>query len=229
MATQNLHQKLIEIRKAVPYLQKENQGHGYNYVSSSQVIGALRAAMNDHGVLLVPAMTNATVLERTTAKGANWNLTCIEMEFTWVNTDNPEEKITCPWYAQGYDDMEKGVGKAATYGEKYFLLKFFNIPTDKDDPDAWKGDATKETPPPNASKGDATEPQRRLLFKLALNHFGDAGRGALEGYFDSHENGYSKREASQDIKAMQGGDFTMLEPFLPDVCESPMLDDDIPF
>ena len=30
---------------------------------------------------------------------------------------------------------EKGVGKALTYGKKYFLLKFFNIATDKD----WSG------------------------------------------------------------------------------------------
>ena len=36
------------------------------------------------------------------------------------------------------DDGEKGVGKALTYAEKYFMLKFFNIPTDKDDPDSFQ-------------------------------------------------------------------------------------------
>ena len=40
------------------------------------------------------------------------------------------------FYGQGVDiSGEKGVGKALTYAEKYFLLKFFNIPTDEADPD----------------------------------------------------------------------------------------------
>lgn len=50
-----------------------------------------------------------------------------------------------PFYAQGIDtEGEKGVGKALTYAEKYFLLKQFNIATDTDDPDSFqnKMDAT---------------------------------------------------------------------------------------
>jgi hypothetical protein len=43
--------------------------------------------------------------------------------------------VSCRWYGQGIDSGERGVGKAMTYAEKYFLLKFFNIPTDEDDPD----------------------------------------------------------------------------------------------
>jgi hypothetical protein len=58
---------------------------------------------------------------------------------TWVNAEQPEETIECSWYGQGVDIAgEKGVGKALTYSEKYFMLKFFNIPTDKDDPDSFQ-------------------------------------------------------------------------------------------
>src|SRR5690606_10249645 len=43
------------------------------------------------------------------------------------------------WYGQGIDIAgEKGVGKALTYAEKYYLLKTFNIATDKDDPDSFQ-------------------------------------------------------------------------------------------
>jgi len=43
------------------------------------------------------------------------------------------------WYAQGIDLAgEKGPGKALTYAEKYFLLKFFNIATSADDPDTFQ-------------------------------------------------------------------------------------------
>ncbi len=52
-----LHQKLIEIRKTCSYLKKDNQGYQFKYVSSSQTLGTLRGAMDEHGVLLIPRVT----------------------------------------------------------------------------------------------------------------------------------------------------------------------------
>jgi hypothetical protein len=64
-------------------------------------------------------------------------MTELVLEFTWVNVDNPTETLTARWYGQGIDAGEKGVGKALTYAEKYYLLEFFHVPTgDADDPDA---------------------------------------------------------------------------------------------
>lgn len=142
----NVYQKLVEVRKVVTYLQKEKEGSQYKYVSSSQVLHAVRAKMDEVGLLLIPAVTGHSVSEssieykdRTTQdvnKRTTTYFTEIDMTMTWVNVDNPEEKFTSTWYAQGVDIAgEKGVGKALTYGEKTFLLKQFNIPTDTDDPD----------------------------------------------------------------------------------------------
>lgn len=143
----NIFQKLIEVRKAVPYLKKENSGYQFNYVSSSQVLGNLKQRMDELGVLLMPKVTGKKVTidvyEKTDAKGNTKRtvdyFTELDMTFTWVNAENPSEIIECPWYGQGIDTSgEKGVGKALTYAEKYFMLKFFNIPTDKDDPDSFQ-------------------------------------------------------------------------------------------
>lgn len=142
MSELTLWKKLIEVRKTVGYLQKENKGFQYQYVSSSQVLEALRGAMNEQGVLLIPNVTEHAVTSREvpTKNGTNIEyFTEIGMTFTWVNADNPEEREVLGWYAQGVDVAgEKGVGKALTYAEKYLLLKFFNIATDKDDPDAFQ-------------------------------------------------------------------------------------------
>lgn len=133
----NIHQKLIEVRKSAPYLQKANKGAQYSYVSSSQTLSALKAKMDELGLLLVPRVIGKEVRENTNSKGAQVYFTELVMEYTWINAEDPNETITCPWYGQGVDIAgEKGVGKALTYAEKYFMLKFFNIPTDKDDPDA---------------------------------------------------------------------------------------------
>lgn len=138
MNDSNIYQKLVEVRKSVPYLKKENAGYQFKYVSSSQTLGALREAMDIQGLLLIPKITREEVRDHTTRKGDHEYFTILNVEFTWVNIDKPEEMVICPWYGQGLDDGEKGVGKALTYAEKFFLLKFFNIATDKDDPDSFQ-------------------------------------------------------------------------------------------
>ena len=144
----NIYEKLIEVRKEVPYLKKENKGTQYNYVSSSQVLANCKAKMDELKLLLIPTVTGHKVSESTVEfydkeghvnKRTTTYFTELDLSMTWVNAEDPKETISCPWYGQGVDIAgEKGVGKALTYAEKYFMLKFFNIPTDKDDPDAFQ-------------------------------------------------------------------------------------------
>lgn len=148
MGEMNIYQKLIEVRKEVPYIQKADQGQQYQYTGSSRVLASVIAKMNELGLLLVPAITKPGLHESPIEfKDASGNVTKrtttyfteLEMTMTWINAEKPDEQISVPWYGQGVDIAgEKGVGKALTYAEKYFMLKFFNIATDKDDPDAFQ-------------------------------------------------------------------------------------------
>lgn len=131
----NIYEKLIAVRKSVPFLKKDAEGYQFKYVSSSQTLGALREAMDANQLLLVPRILKYDIRDHTTKKGDHNYFTILDMEFTWVNSEKPDETVVCAWQGCGLDDGEKGTGKAVTYAEKYFLLKFFNIPTDKDDPD----------------------------------------------------------------------------------------------
>jgi hypothetical protein len=164
MATLNIFQKLIEVRKSVPYLQKESKSFQYAYVGSSQVLGALKLKMDELQLLLIPRVTGHKVSESTVetfekdtnniTKRTTTYFTELDMTMTWVNAEKPEETIECPWYGQGVDTAgEKGTGKALTYAEKYFMLKFFNVPTDKDDPDSFQKK--------HEEKPDKPEPQRQ--------------------------------------------------------------------
>ena len=163
MSELNIYQKLIEVRKEVPYLKKDEDGYQFKFVSSSQVLGVLKAKMDSLGLLLIPNVIKKTVSDHKTKDGGHNYFTEVEMSYTWVNTDNPEELIPCQWYGQGLDSGEKGVGKAYTYAEKYFLLKFFNIATDKDDPDVFQskvGGKVLTEPEP------ITDKQAEQIFKL---------------------------------------------------------------
>ena len=173
------------MRKEVPYLQKESKGYQFNYTGSSLVLGSLKTKMDELGLLLIPRVVSKEVSEHETAKGGKEYFTELCMEFTWINADQPEETIVCSWYGQGLDNGEKGVGKAMTYAEKYFMLKFFNIATDKDDPDSFQqkhGEESpkskdkpaptqqksqqKETPPPKAPS-KISSGQRAKIFATA--------------------------------------------------------------
>lgn len=135
----NIYEKLLEIQKSVDYLQKDNNGKQYDYVSSSQVLAQITKLMNKQGLLLVPEIQKHEVTTNTTKTGTLSYFTEIDVDFTWINVEKPSETYRVKFYGQGVDLAgEKGVGKALTYAEKYFFLKFFHIPTDKDDPDSFQ-------------------------------------------------------------------------------------------
>ena len=169
----NIYQKLIEVRKSTPYLQKESTGAQYKYVGSSQVLAALKSKMDELGLLLIPRVTGHKVSESTVQyysqdaekretehviKRTTTYFTELDMTMTWVDAEKPEETIECTWYGQGVDIAgEKGTGKALTYAEKYFMLKFFNVPTDKDDPDSFQ--AKHDDKPKKADTPAKSEPK----------------------------------------------------------------------
>ena len=141
----NLTQKLVEVRRTITYVQKTDKSkQGFMFVSSSNVLEKIRPALDEHGILIVPSVLKHEVSPHQYSNSSGY-FTGLKIRYAIINADDPEDKITIDWYAQGIDSSEKGVGKALTYGEKYLFLKLFNIPTDKDDPDK-HGEKNKEEP-----------------------------------------------------------------------------------
>jgi len=134
----NLYEKLMDIQKSVAIILKDetNTNDKYDYASGSGVLRIVRPKMDELGLLLFMKVNNATFHEGTTKSGTVRFLTEIWYTFTWHDVESGEE-VSIPWYGQG-DDLAgpKGPGKSASYAEKYFLLKQFHAPTDKDDPDS---------------------------------------------------------------------------------------------
>lgn len=141
----NIYQKLIEVRKLVDFLIKDEQGYQYKYVSGSSVLNTIRPKMDELGLLLTTDIVESTH-QRFTWEGKDSKekpktfiqfVVNMKLILTWINAENPEEKLTSYWISSGEDeDPAKAEGKAHTYGERYYLLKFFKIPTDNEDPDA---------------------------------------------------------------------------------------------
>lgn len=145
----NLYQKLLVIQNKVRGLAKDKDGSSYSYVSGSKALGVIRPEMDTQGVLLIPEVISSSherqdyevsgkrpgEAPRPKAEMFVW----LDMRFTWVDTETGE-KLECSWASSGMNAWDKGLGSALTYGERYFLLKFFHIATDYDDVDARQDD-----------------------------------------------------------------------------------------
>mgnify|MGYP002550423107 CR=1 FL=1 len=206
--TLSLSQKLLAIQKAVDGLIKDgkNTSDKYDFASGENVLERFRPLMNEHSLLLIPRVTAASIHEGTTRSGTARFLTELHFDMTWLDAQSGETLIV-PWYAQGVDLAgEKGVGKAATYAEKYFLLKFFHVPTRKDDPDNDRRTRTGERPLSGTAGGretadfcrkavaqimtalygeDAEKVKAALLFLTKSNKRGYAGVDSVEQLSDA--------------------------------------------
>lgn len=137
----NLHQKLVAIRTDIDGFTKDKKSFNYSYVSGTQVLAKIQKKMNELGVLLVPKILSQEFEkhEYTNAKGKSALdfLVYGQMTYTWINAENPDDTLEIPFYYTGaQDDISKAFGSGLTYSERYFVIKFFNLPTDADDPDA---------------------------------------------------------------------------------------------
>lgn len=141
----SIYKKLLELQKAVAGLTKDKSGNSYQYVSGDKVLGIVRPKMDDLGLILVPEVVESSFTRQDYNlydKNGNPKLKseifcALKLKFTWVDTESGET-LVCFWASSGQNNWDKGLGSALTYGERYFLLKFFHIATDRDDVDAPK-------------------------------------------------------------------------------------------
>ena len=154
----NLAQKIVRVRASIGGFNKDTNADKYKYVSGSQVLSKILEEMNNLNLLLVPSYVpdskkyDRYVFTRKYRNGSEQEVVDYvvrgEMTMIWIDADSGE-RLEVPWlfYGEQEGDVAKAFGSALTYTERYFLMKFFNQPTDADDPDA-----KKEPQPPKMTE-----------------------------------------------------------------------------
>jgi ERF superfamily len=133
----NLFQKLLIIQQRINGLGKDKKAFTYSYVTGDKLLGEIKPIMNDLGVLLKQEVLSIenTRQDYQAKQGAKSEIhSKVMMRFTWIDSETGEKDENL-FGANGQNDWDKGVGSALTYGERYFLLKYFHIATDEDDID----------------------------------------------------------------------------------------------
>lgn len=143
----NLRQKLVEIRKSIEYMQKTERGQKGSYVDASVLLHKVREGMNEHGVLLSPSITKSECVKISAPTKNNKDsedyIVNMHMSYTWYDATS-DETIVVPWFATGshMQDPSMAFGGALTYSERYFMMKYFQIPTSEDDPERFEQKVT---------------------------------------------------------------------------------------
>jgi hypothetical protein len=187
----SIYKKLHKIQQSVKGLAKDKDTksqynpNGYAYVTGSKVLGHIKPLMDEYGLLLKQEVLSIenTRQEYTTSKGHHKVevLSKLMMRFTWIDIDTGETDVN-EFGANGMNDWDKGVGSAMTYAERYFLLKYFHIPTDEDDID---NPDRKPIPTDEDDKSKATVVEmKEKAFNQALEKINKGEKDVVKNIMD---------------------------------------------
>jgi len=132
----NLYQKIGDIQEKLNYLVKTelNKFQGYKYFNEKNILLKLNPLLkNENIVLLFSDLVDNFICEKIEKEWVVRYVKKIEV----INCDDINERLKINFWACGQNtDISKAKGSAETYAMKYFLQKFFLIPTsDNLDPD----------------------------------------------------------------------------------------------
>jgi len=130
--------KLSEIMGAMRYIPKEgfNAAQKYKFVRESDVAEKVSELLAERGIYLHQTVIRHGRSELyTTVSGNTMWLTEVEVEFSFIDGETAEKSPASVFVGYGADTGDKGIYKAITGAEKYFLMKTFLVSTG-DDPEA---------------------------------------------------------------------------------------------
>ena len=143
MSDKNLFQRIIAVRNAVGYIQKDKNvsagaSGSYKAVTHDAVTGMLREHLNEQGIVCVPTLVSS--VSHPKEEGQKQYRYDATYDFAFVNADKPEDRITIRIEAHAMDNADKAPGKAISYAKKYAVLKLFEIETGEDEESRYQSD-----------------------------------------------------------------------------------------
>lgn len=151
---------------------RRNQQQGFNFRGIDQVYNALAPALVNHGLLILPRITERTVTERATQKGGVLFYVVVKAEFDFVSTEDGSIH-TVTTYGEAMDSGDKATNKAMSIAYKYAAFQAFCIPTEETAIDA---DAEVH----HVSPQSAEEALKEFADKAALSESIDELRAAYK-------------------------------------------------
>ena len=133
--------------------------------------------MDDQKIVLVPKSAGEATVDQIDAPtknnpNAKGFMLRSGFEYTWMDAES-DEQLSVPWFITGKHGTDPAMaeGSALTYNERYFLLKFFQIPTAKDDPEHFESKTGEKVTP---------EQVKELKAIVAGKGYPEKGKGSVD-------------------------------------------------
>lgn len=137
-AKPTLAAKLAEVMGEMAHVKKEgfNKAQNYRFVRETDVAEKASELLAARHIWVHQSVISEEMVPLyTTASGSQMWLTKLQIAFKFIDGDTKEETEPQTFSGHGADTGDKGVYKAMTGAEKYFLMKSFLVSTG-DDPEA---------------------------------------------------------------------------------------------
>lgn len=125
----SIHQRIFAIMDDVGALEPDSEvkignSGGYPYISHDAVTAHIKPMFMTYRVMVLP-----TVLEHI----KDGNRTELKVETSFINIDDPSDKISVLTVGYGVDPSDKGPGKAMSYATKVAYLKLLMLNSQDDE------------------------------------------------------------------------------------------------
>jgi hypothetical protein len=132
----NVYQRINAVQKEIGYVQKDRSvstgGGSYKAVSHDTVTAMLRPYLVKHGIVVSASLSGSPSFDLP-AEGAKQRLFHAEFVISFINIDDPLDRLHVTLPAHALDNGDKAPGKAISYATKYALLKTFALETGEDE------------------------------------------------------------------------------------------------
>jgi hypothetical protein len=134
----NIYQRISAVQAEIGYIQKDRTVStgagtvGYKAVSHDVVIAMVRPHLIKHGIVVATSLAGDTKFDPA-PEGSKQRLFSAEFVVSFINIDNPDDRLVVMLPAHALDNGDKAPGKAISYATKYAILKTFALETGDDE------------------------------------------------------------------------------------------------
>ncbi len=132
----NIYQRINSVQRAIGYIQKDKDvsagpAGSYKAVTHDAVTALLRKHLIEAGIAVAVSCITSDFDHK--EEGSKQRLLRAEYVVSFINIDQPDDKLVVSVIAHALDNADKSPGKAISYATKYALLKTFLLETGDDE------------------------------------------------------------------------------------------------
>ena len=193
----NVYQRINAVMQKVEYIKKDAEVQGYKVVTHDNVTAVLRPHLVGAGIVVhVEQKTGRVIKEWETRSGSKFHRYSGDYAVSFVNIEDPNDRLTVTAQAQADDNADKAPGKAMSYATKYAMLKTFSLETGENEEGRYS-----EAPPFTDLQKDQfhelVEKGNALGLACFAQEIGPDAMGALNGTFPRGQVSAGKKRVKE--------------------------------